>query len=215
MTVCVAALFVLFVSFRVIDQQRWGGVTLSAVALIGLGIVLGGHFLERHDSTKLVEVDMSNIQHVSFREKPNLYFISFESLVPRSLLRKHFGLDTSPFHDLFEANFRRFPNFFSDDTHTTASLNMILALDKEIFVKSSSEYSLNLFSGVQPSHCSAYCGIMDTKPVRIPITLRSLDATKVPISTTTPNTVRPVSAVCWMPRYGRSRFGVLHISERG
>ena len=150
-TVCVAALFVLFVSFRVIDQQRWGGVTLSAVALIGLGIVLGGHFLERHDSTKLVEVDMSNIQHVSFREKPNLYFISFESLVPRSLLRKHFGLDTSPFHDLFEANFRRFPNFFSDDTHTIASLNMILALDKEIFVKSSSEYSLNLFSGVQPS----------------------------------------------------------------
>ena len=39
--VCVAAFFVLFVSFRVIDQQRWGGVTLSAVALIGLGVVLG------------------------------------------------------------------------------------------------------------------------------------------------------------------------------
>ena len=94
---------------------------------------------------------MSNIQHVSFREKPNLYFISFESLVPRSLLRKHFGLDTSPFHDLFEANFRRFPNFFSEDTHTVASLNAILALDKEMFVKSSSEYQHNLFSGVQPS----------------------------------------------------------------
>ncbi len=150
-TVCVAALFVLFVSFRVIDQQRWGGVALSAVPLIGLGIVLGGHFLERHDSTTPVEVDMSNIRHVSFREKPNVYFISFESLVPRSLLRKHFGLDTSPFHDLFEANFRRFPNFFSEDTHTVASLNAILALDKEMFVKSSPEYSLNLFSGMQPS----------------------------------------------------------------
>ena len=150
-TVCVAALFVLFVSFRVIDQQRWGGVTLSAVALIGLGIVLGGHFLERHDSTKPVEVDMSNIQHVSFREKPNLYFISFESLVPRSLLRKHYGLDTSPFHDLFEAHFRRFPNLFSDETNTKPSLNMILALDKEMFLNSSSKYRDNLFSGVQPS----------------------------------------------------------------
>ena len=116
-TVCVAALFVLFVAFRVIDQQRWGGVTLSAVALIGLGIVLGGHFLERHDATTPVEVDTSNIQHVSFREKPNLYFISFESLIPRSLLRKHYGLDTSQFHDLFEANFRRFPNFFSELYH--------------------------------------------------------------------------------------------------
>ena len=150
-TVCVAALFVLFVSFRIIDQQRWGGVTLSAMALIGLGIVLGGHFLERYDATRSVEVDMSNIQHVSFREKPNLYFISFESIIPRSLLRKHYGLDTSPFHDLFEANFRRFPNLFSDYAHTKESLNLILALDKEMFVKSSPKYQYDLFSGVQPS----------------------------------------------------------------
>ena len=99
-TVCVVALFVLFVAFRVIDQQRWGGVTLSAVALLGHGIVLGPHFLERHAATTPVEVDMSNIQHVSFHDKPNIYFISFESLIPRSLLSKHYGLDTSRFHDL-------------------------------------------------------------------------------------------------------------------
>ena len=150
-TVCIAAFLVLFVAFRVIDQQRWGGVTLLVVALLGLGIVLGGHFLERYTSTTPVEVDMSNVQHVSFHEKPNLYFISFESLIPRSLLKKHYGLDTSSFHDLFEANFRRFPNFFSDDTHTTGSLNMILALDKEIFLKSHFKYRYNLFSGVHPS----------------------------------------------------------------
>ncbi len=150
-TVCVAALFVLFVAFRVMDQQRWGGVTLAAVALIGLGIVLGRHFLERYHSTRPVAVDMSNIQHVSFHEKPNLYFISFESLVPRSLLRKHYGLDTSPFHDLFEANFRRLPNFFSEGTTTRDSLNLILALDNEMFARASYKYRYNLFSGVQPS----------------------------------------------------------------
>ena len=150
-TVCAAALFALFLAFRIIDEQRWGGVTLSAVALIGLGIVLGPYFSERYDATRPVAVDMSNIQHVSFRETPNLYFISFESLVPRSLLRKHFGLDTSPFHDLFEVNFRRFPNFFCDGDGTRESLNMILALDKEMFVKSSYAYWSNLFSGVQPS----------------------------------------------------------------
>ena len=121
------------------------------VALIGLGIVLGGYFLERHESTKLVEVDMSNIQHVSFREKPNLYFISFESLIPRSLLKKHYGTDILPFHDLFEANFRRFPNFFFDGDDTRESLNMILALDKEMFFKAVLNYWHNLFSGVQPS----------------------------------------------------------------
>ena len=150
-TIGVAAMFVLFISFRAIDQQRWGGVTLSAVALIGLGTVLGGHFLEHHDSTTSVEVDMSNIQHISFRETPNLYFISFESLVPRSLLKKHFGTGTSPFHDLFESNFRRFPNFFSESSETSDSLNAILALDKEMFAEAISKYRYNLFSGVQPS----------------------------------------------------------------
>ena len=150
-TVCVAAMFGLFVAFRVIDQQRWGGSTLLAVVLIGHGIVLGPHFLERYDATTPVEVDMSNIQPVAFHEKPNLYFISFESLIPRSLLRKHYGLDTSRFHDLFEANFRRFPNFFSDGIYTIESLNMILALDKEMFFKASSKYRSKLFSGVQPS----------------------------------------------------------------
>ena len=150
-TVYIAALFVLFVSFRVIDQQHWGGITLAAVALIGLSIVLGGHFLERYHSTRPMAVDMSNIQQVAFRQKPNLYFISFESLVPRSLLKKHYGLDTSRFHDLFEVNFRRFPNFFSEDSYTTASLNAILALDKGMFIKAPFEYSHNLFSGVQPS----------------------------------------------------------------
>ena len=149
--VCAAALFVLFVAFRVIDHQRWGGVTLLAVVLIGHGIVLGPHFLERHDATTPVEVDMSNIQHVSFRETPNIYFISFESLIPRSLLKKHYGLDTSRFHDLFDANFRRFPNFFSDSIWTRESLNMILALDKEMFFRANSKYQRNLFSGVQPS----------------------------------------------------------------
>ena len=73
-TLCVAALFALFVSFRVIDQQRWGGVTLSAVALIGLGIVLGRNFLERHDLTTPVEVDMSNIQHVSISRETQSVF---------------------------------------------------------------------------------------------------------------------------------------------
>lgn len=150
-TICVAALFAMYVAFRVIDQQRWAGVAFSAVALIGLGIVLGRHFLDRYDSTRPVEVDMSNIQHVSFHEQPNLYFISFESLVPRSLLRKHYGTDASPFHDLFEANFRRFPNFFSEETYTKGSLNLILSLDKEMFLKSPMKYSHSLFSGVQPS----------------------------------------------------------------
>ena len=39
--ICGAALFGLFVAFRVIDEHRWGGLALSAAALIGIVLPIG------------------------------------------------------------------------------------------------------------------------------------------------------------------------------
>ena len=39
--ICGAALFGLFVAFRVIDERRWGGLALSAAALIGIVLPIG------------------------------------------------------------------------------------------------------------------------------------------------------------------------------
>ena len=36
--ICGAALFGLFVAFRLIDDLRWGGVALSGLALIGVAV---------------------------------------------------------------------------------------------------------------------------------------------------------------------------------
>ena len=146
----------LFVAFRVIDEQRWGGIALSAAALLGLGIIASEH-PEAGDVP--ATVDTTYIRHISFRETPNLYFVSFDALAPRALLKKYLDLETTKFHDLFDISFRRFTNFFANSVRTTHSLNTVLALDVDAY--SSQRRQLNargydpdpqLFSGRNPSN---------------------------------------------------------------
>ena len=145
----------LFVTFCLIDELRWGGPALSAAALLGFGIVAGGH---RETGDVPVTGDVTNIRDISFRETPNLYFVSFESMAPRALLKKYLGLETTKFHDLFDISFRRFPNFFANAVTTTNSLNTVLALDVDVYSSQARELSARgdnpnpfLFSGRNPS----------------------------------------------------------------
>ena len=145
----------LFVAFQVIDQLRWGGAALPAAALLTLAVIAGGHLA---GAPTPVSGDTANIRHVAFRETPNLYFVSFESMAPRPLLNKYLDLETTEFHDLFAAEFRRFPNFFANSARTTHSLNTILALDTDVYAsqlselqEKGSESKAFLFSGQNPS----------------------------------------------------------------
>ena len=151
----VAAGAALFVAFRIIDEQRWGGVVLSALALMGLMIVVDNH---RMDRGAPVFGDLTNIREISFQETPNLYFVSFDAIVPRALLNKHLQLNTTDFHDLFEERFRRFPNLFVDAADTKHSLYTILSLDLSVYasqrlaLKAKRGDSMPfLFSGQDPS----------------------------------------------------------------
>ena len=146
----------LFVAFRVIDEQRWGGIALSAAALLGLGIIASEH-PETGDIP--ATVDTTYIRDISFRETPNLYFVSFDAMAPRALLNKYLGLETTKFHDLFDIGFRRFQNFFANSVPTVHSLNTVLALDMDAYSAQLRELNprgddLNsfLFSGRNPSN---------------------------------------------------------------
>ena len=151
----VAAGAALFVAFRIIDEQRWGGVVLAAAALAGLGIVVVDYWSNRKAP---IFGDLTNIREISFQETPNLYFISFDAMVPRALLNKHLQLDTTDFHDLFEEKFRRFPNFFAEAFATKASLYTILSLDPSVYASQratskgrENSSDARLFSGQNPS----------------------------------------------------------------
>ncbi len=152
---CLGLALGLFVAFRAIDEMRWAGIALSAAALLALAIVAGGRLATGSDT---VEGDVSNIRHITFQETPNLYFVSFESMAPRSLLDKYLDIETTEFHEVFDANFRRFSNFFADSVGTTHSLNTVLALDVSVYSSQRRDleergYNPNpfLFAGQNPS----------------------------------------------------------------
>ena len=153
---CAGAGAGLFVAFRVIDEQRWGGIALSAAALLGLGIIASGH-PEAGDVP--ATVDTTYIRDISFRETPNLYFVSFDAIAPRALLKKYLALETTKFHDLFDISFRRFTNFFANSVATGHSLNTVLALDVDAYTSQRRELQARgadpdprLFSGQNPSN---------------------------------------------------------------
>ncbi len=152
---CVMSWAGLFVAFRVVDELRWGGVALSGVALLGLGVIAGEHLAA--DGAP-VSGDVSNIRQISFQRTPNLYFVSFDAMVPRSLLRKNLGVETTGFHDLVEDRMRRFSNFFSDSVNTKHALYSVLALDVDVYASQRRELKKQgrhrdpfLFSGRNPS----------------------------------------------------------------
>ena len=151
----VAAGAALFVAFHIMDEQRWGGIALSAMALIGLMIVADNPRLGRDAP---VFGDATNIREIAFQETPNLYFVSFDAMVPRALLNKHLQLETTDFHDLFEERFRRFPNLFVDAVATKHSLYTILSLDSSVYASQRAALKARgndpdpfLFSGQNPS----------------------------------------------------------------
>ena len=119
----------LFVAFQVIDQGRWAGVGLAAAALVALGIIAGGQLA----AGSTVKGDVANVRDITFQDTPNLYFISFDGVAPLPVLNRYLDLETTEFHDLFEANFRRFPNFFSNSVNTAHSLNTLFSLDVDIY----------------------------------------------------------------------------------
>ena len=146
----------LFLAFELMDRQRWGGPVLSASALLGLALTSVGH---REVGEIPTTLDTTYIRDISFRETPNLYFVSFDAITPRSLLKKYLDLETTEFHDLFDSGFRRFPNFFANAIPTRNSLNTVLALEVDAYSSQRAKLKASgdnpdpfLFSGRNPSN---------------------------------------------------------------
>ena len=185
----VAAGAALFVAFRIMDEQRWGGIALSAMALTGLMIVADNPRMGRDAP---VFGDATNIREIAFQETPNLYFVSFDALVPRALLNKHLQLETTDFHDLFEERFRRFPNLFVEAPWTLHSLESLLSLDTAVYAsqwaalkeRGNDPPILLCFPAKIPVRYSGFSATMATKSQR-PIRTLSSGTKKALMWTTT------------------------------
>ena len=82
----------------------------------------------------------SDIRLVKFKKFPNVYALSFDGLIPRSLAEKYMQIGELPYQDYMEENdFHMFRNFFADAVYTEKSLANFLGLGTERFRTGDSE----------------------------------------------------------------------------
>ena len=149
MLVCAAPL-ALYVLYRRRRAVRGGILALvtagSVVALLFIGLALksgengDGHHRDRWGNHP-------NVRFVEFKETPNLYFVSFDAIVPEAIMRKYMGIETTDFHQLVKRDMRRFRNMFANTVPTWYSLNTVMALDQDIYLASLSSRRSVFFSG--------------------------------------------------------------------
>jgi hypothetical protein len=154
-TLIVAAL-IFYLFGNIVDTNRSNARMLLWLYVIAIAGVLVQARLAVPPVPELVAAEgktsASNLKLVKFKEKPNVYFISFDSLLPRSIMRKHLDMATTPYHEILDREFRRFPNFFADYPNTFLSLNSVLALDTEHFSRAvENKTELYFFPGLVPS----------------------------------------------------------------
>ena len=151
--ICGVGAFALFVAFSIVDERRWGGAMLSAAALAGIGMIVGSALMG--DDDVVIEPpawlgDGSNIRSIRFQETPNVYFIGFESLVPRVIMQRYMEIESTDVHDLFDSEARRFRNMFTNAFSSKNSFNTLLSLDDRVFMDyrdESEDGDPGLFSG--------------------------------------------------------------------
>ena len=145
---CACSGIVLYTMSRVVDASRWGAFTSVAVLLaIGaLFLFLGHHWgdVGTNDPGSMVTGSgpyaggwegHPNVRSVVFQETPNVYFVGFDAITPRAITKRFMGIEETEFHKVMDNKMRRFRNLFASAVSTRNSLNTLLALDLDLFLK--------------------------------------------------------------------------------
>lgn len=149
-------LFIIVTFMNIVDENPRVSRVLPALFVLAIAGILVQTLFSAAPiptiSTEQGKISAENIQAVDFKTKPNVYFISFDSMIPKVLLQKHLGLETTPYHEVLDNHFRRFKNFFADHSTTTNSLNSLLSLDTGHFSEvARGKTSSYFFPGLIPS----------------------------------------------------------------
>ena len=135
---CAVPALALYLLSRGGQPSRWGGLALVAAAaflavlILALGLEFGeggsGYYRDGWE-------DHPNVRSVTFKETPNVYFVSFDSITPEAVMSKYMGIETTDFHELMDREMRRFRNLFANAVRTRHSLNTLMALDQDIYIE--------------------------------------------------------------------------------
>jgi hypothetical protein len=158
--ICAAIAVLYWVIFDILlragRMQRWlvVGAPISAALFIGISSWLSIAENQAPDSTAL-----ANIRTVQFKSKPNVYFLSFDAMIPESLARQFLDAPPPAYVDVLKKHGAQFiPNMFSDFVPTKFSLSHVLALDpikhREMVSQGGAAYFDSIVLGKRPNALS-------------------------------------------------------------
>ena len=151
---CGTGLGILYAAVRYVDESHWGGVSFLSVVVVVIAVVVWAGIYEGRAPDSANWAKHPGIRDVTFEQKPNVYFVGFDSVVPESILQKYLGVATTEFHRAFDTDGRRFSNLFASSVSTKNSINTLMALSQDIFL---AESRPNYFTG---KHLSPLISIM-------------------------------------------------------
>ncbi len=156
--VAIAVLYwvVLDIVLRAGRLQRW--ILVGAPVAVALFVGLSTWSAFTKDSVPNSAAP-DNIRTVEFKSKPNIYFLSFDAMIPESLARKILNVAPPPYVDVLKKHGAHFiPNMFSDFVPTKFALSSVLALDpikhRETIPRGGTGYFDSIVLGKRPNALS-------------------------------------------------------------
>jgi hypothetical protein len=119
-------IFICYTLFKMMDEFKRANIFIPSVAFILLVGNIAYYELQPYIDFNRSELPANHIRLVDFKEKPNVYIIFFDSLLPEPILKKHLKIENAPYNDTLNKSFRRFKNFFVDGQPTKKMINMFL-----------------------------------------------------------------------------------------
>jgi hypothetical protein len=78
----------------------------------------------------LPRADTSGLASISFAERPNIYLLSIDSLIPNDVARDNLGVDDLPYYRLLGIDLKEVPMTLSFQVPSAASLNSVMRLSQ-------------------------------------------------------------------------------------
>jgi len=148
----IVVLFMLFTLKEIADKNKLGLIAIigavSVMLLFKASPMLKETYFNQGSAQASNQNITSNLKFVPFKEKPNVYIVAFDALMPESLLKSHLDLEQTAYTSILSENFRPFQNMFADDEPTRPSLSSLLGFDKNHYLNEMRmKQKSGLFSG--------------------------------------------------------------------
>jgi hypothetical protein len=148
-------IYILFMVFSFFNEKRKLAVS-AIIVLLSISVVnVSSTFdlIMTFDDKEQYELKYTKYQSgkVQFKKYPNVYFVSFDGLMPAEISQELLGVDSVPYSEVLENNFHQFDNFYANTIPTRPSLNSLLTLDTAYFAELPLTRKYSLFAGRTPS----------------------------------------------------------------